>query len=270
MLSLHRFALVLTLALGAPIALAQSKVETLNLTFTTVDVPGAAITNVLGINTAGDMVGNYSARSSSPSHGFFYTGGTFTLFDYPGADSTIAHGINDSGMISGCAGFGGGTSEVGFLYDGVTFTKVLYPGKIATAVIGINNAGDLAGGAGTTLDVNHGFELVGTKFKNVTPPGTYTLGYPTGLNNLGRVVGWTFGATTSGFAYTGRTFRTLNFPGATMTEAWGINDGGIVVGWYFGCTPSCAAHGFAQMKGKYFSFDYPNALGTFADGVSAS
>ena len=56
---LRRFALAVLLALSASTVVAQSKVETLNLTFTTIDVPGASLTNVAGINSNGDMVGWY-------------------------------------------------------------------------------------------------------------------------------------------------------------------------------------------------------------------
>jgi len=89
------------------------------------------------------MVGKYSAGSSSPSHGFLYSGGTFTFLDYPGADSTIPRGNNDSSQISGCAGLGNGTSVVGFVYDQGAFTTVTAPGKADTDVWGIDNAGDL-------------------------------------------------------------------------------------------------------------------------------
>jgi len=272
MISLRRFALVLTLSLSAPIAQAQSKVETLNLTFTTIDVPGAAITNVLGINTAGELVGNYSAGSASPSHGFLYGGGTFTFLDYPGADSTIARGINDSSQISGCAGIGNGTSIVGFVYDQGAFTTITAPGKADTDVWGIDNAGDLVGGVGTTLSSTKAFELKAGRFKNISPPGTYVYVYGTGINNLGEIVGFTLdGPSSSAFAYKTGRFQSLIFPGPTlMTLALGLNDNGVLVGWYEGCSPTCADHGFVMVNGKYFSFDYPDSIGTFADGINAS
>jgi len=42
--------------LCAQLAQAQLNTETLTLTFTTIDVPGAVKTNVSGINSNGDMV----------------------------------------------------------------------------------------------------------------------------------------------------------------------------------------------------------------------
>ena len=90
------------------------------------------------------------------------------------------------------------------------------------------------------------------------------------MNNLGQIVGWTFGSITSGFYYNRGKFGTISVPGSSdITEAWGVNDAGVVVGWYFGCTPSCSYHGFALRKGKYLAFDYPGAMDTFASGINS-
>src|SRR5215469_18269555 len=188
---LHSYVLPVIPLLFSCLLFAQAKTETLSLTFTTIDVPGAVITNVLGINTAGDVVGNYSAGSSAPSHGFLYSGGTFTLFDYPGQYTTIAYGINDSGVISGSAFADDASNIVGFLYDQITFTTIGAPGKAATVVYGINSAGNVVGGEGTSLSSTKAFELRGARFKNITPPGTYLYAYGSGINNLGEVVGFT-------------------------------------------------------------------------------
>lgn len=51
-------------------------------TWTTIDVPGAAGTAVRKINSAGQMVGEYS---DSSTHGFLLSAGTFTTIDFPGA-----------------------------------------------------------------------------------------------------------------------------------------------------------------------------------------
>ena len=251
---------------------AQSKFDTLNLTFTTIDVPGAVVTNVLGINTAGDVVGNYATVSNGPSHGFLYSGGNFTLLDYPGGDSTLATAINDSSQIVGFAYIKNSTAAVSFLYTGGVFTTVRAPGKGATLTWGINNAGTMVGGDGVNLSGTKGFELVGAKFKNVSPPGTFTYVYANGINNFGQIVGLTTGGLgdCNGFLFKNGKFQTLDFPGATMTEALGLNDTGIAVGWYEACSPSCGVHAFVLQRGKYLSFDYPGATATFADGVNAS
>src|SRR5262249_50411162 len=70
-LRLTLIVLACTVAWLSPL-LAQPSPETLNLTFTTIVVPGAAYTNIWGINTAGDMVGNYGQNAAVDSHGFKY------------------------------------------------------------------------------------------------------------------------------------------------------------------------------------------------------
>src|SRR5438132_101753 len=135
----------------SPVLLAQSAstVKQASLTFTTIDFPGQAITNIHGINTAGDMVGNYAATTNLPSHGFLYSNGIFPTIDYPGGDDTLAIGINDSNVISGNALINQSTGAAGFLYDGTKFTTIHAPGQSATLVYGINNAGVVVGADGS-------------------------------------------------------------------------------------------------------------------------
>jgi len=68
---------------------------TSQLTFTTIDVPGAGYTGALGINKAGDVVGDYGQDTNTDANGFLYSGGTFTYFDYPGQSVTIPERIRE-------------------------------------------------------------------------------------------------------------------------------------------------------------------------------
>ncbi len=88
----------LVLVLAAPrAALPQA------FTFTPLDVPfpGAVHTQAFGINTAGQIVGEFTDPGSF--HGFLFDGATFTPLDvpFPGAFNTEARGINDAGQIVG-------------------------------------------------------------------------------------------------------------------------------------------------------------------------
>lgn len=94
---------------------------------------------MLGINSAGDMVGYYTQGSSEPATGFIFSGGNFTFFSYPGADSTEAFGINDSGLICGTAYGAPSAAAVGFLYDLANFTTIRIPNESYTIVNGIIN-----------------------------------------------------------------------------------------------------------------------------------
>jgi hypothetical protein len=269
MFSLRRFALAAILLLATPLLFAQSKVETLNLTFTTIDVPGAGETIASGINSAGDMVGWYVPTGSKTGNGFLLSGGNFTFLSYPGGYDTEARGITDTGLIVGNA-YISSEGAVGFTYQAGVFNTIQINGYPDTFADGINAAGNVVGTYG--FGGTQGFEQFGTKFRNIGPPGSYEGILATAVNNFGQIVGWTMqGAAGSGFLYQHGNYKMINVPGSTgLTEVWGINDSGIVVGTYSGCTPSCTYHGFALMKGKYFSFDVPGALETFAWGISPS
>lgn len=249
---------------------AQSRVNSLKLTFTTIDVPGAGETTVSGINTAGDMVGWYSQAENTPSSGFLLSGANFTFLNYPGGYSTVARSINDSGLIVGYAQIQHGAAAVGFTYTAGTFNKIRVGTYADSYGEGIDSAGDIVGGYGN-FGATQGFEQAGTKFKTVTPPGTFNGVYATGINKSGEIVGWTLSSDTSGFFYNHSKFQTIAVPGAnSLTEAWSINDSGIVVGWYDSCNPLCADHAFAFMKGKFLSFDYPGAMETYAYGINSA
>jgi uncharacterized membrane protein len=212
------------------------------------------------------MVGGYSG-GSLPDHGFLYSGGVFTSIDYPSSWTTTTSGINDSGVIVGQSTNQTLSVTLGFRYDGTTFTPIQVPGAGATEAYGINNAGIIVGGYSTSMG-EHAFALIGSRFKDVTPPpGGYSLVYATGINSFGAIVGWDDSANISGFSYKSGTFQTLMFPGSIWTEAWGVNDRGVVVGSYEKCSP-CAFHAFALNNGKYFRLDYPGADDTFGFGIN--
>ena len=245
---------------------AQSKPQRLTLTFTTIDVPGASLTNAAAINNNGDIVGWYSPPGTTFSHGFLLSGGSFTFFDYPGGYTTLATGVNDAQVVVGYS-YVTGESVNGFTYQGGAFNTIQIAGYPDTYAEGIDKAGDIVGGYG--FGSANGFEQSGTKFRVVTPPGIQGTVAANAINSHGQIVGWSFDTSHTGFLFYNGKYYTLNVPNSlNYTLALGINDNGIVVGWYLGCTPTCTEHGFALMKGKYLSFDYPGAMGTYASGIN--
>jgi probable HAF family extracellular repeat protein len=80
--------------------------------FVSFDVLGAVFTEAIGINSRGDIVGDY-VDNQSGEHGFLLSDGTFTPIDLPGASATAATGINDQGDIVGW--FTDSHGEHGFL-----------------------------------------------------------------------------------------------------------------------------------------------------------
>ena len=248
-----------------PVSYAQSNTaQVIKLTFTTIDAPGALNTVVEGINNVGQMVGYYYNDQGFIATGFELDGGNFSFFSDPIGYSTVARAINDSGLIAGYS-YVGSEGVVGYLYDSTTFTKIQIGSYPDSYVAGIDNAGDIVGGYG--FGSANGFEQSGTKFRNVTPPGGQGWASADGINNFGQIVGWSYG--NDGFFYQNGKYTVIKVTDQYfLTEALGINDNGMIVGSYFGCTSSCTEHGFVFFKGKYLSFDFPNAFQTFADGIN--
>jgi uncharacterized membrane protein len=69
--------------------------------FTTIDAPGGAatFTNVVNIDSRGEMVGRYTVNGVT--HAYLLSGGEFNTFDYPGATFTGATAISPNGDIVG-------------------------------------------------------------------------------------------------------------------------------------------------------------------------
>lgn len=114
--------------------------------FSNLQYPGSRDTTPFGINSKGDIVGNWDSDQSSTGHGFVFSSGHITSFDVPNAipNGTAANGLNDSGQIVGTY-VGRDGNFHGFVRDGSTFTTIDCPGAVATIAWGINTNGQIAG-----------------------------------------------------------------------------------------------------------------------------
>lgn len=114
--------------------------------FAHLDYPGALDTYPIGINSRGDIVGNWDADQSTVGHGFWFSKGQIVSFDDPDSvpEGTAANGINERGQIVGSYIGQDGISH-GFLAEGTTFTTLDCPGAFRTTPWGINSAGQIAG-----------------------------------------------------------------------------------------------------------------------------
>jgi PEP-CTERM motif len=219
--------------------------------FTIENVPGAAQTQVTGLNNGGVTVG-FSVDANGNNTGFVHTGTTFTtpIVDPAGPPiSPIAPttnqllGVNDHSIAAGFYVNSAGNAQA-YTYNisSKTFTAINPTGATAATAAGINNASDVAGFAvigGTT----EGFYYNGTTFSDFLVPGsTSTVFF--GLNNKGLAVGDYVDASglTNGLVYNvlNGSWQTVNNPNASPTTAFGvngttingINDLGQLVGFY--------------------------------------
>jgi len=154
---------------------------------TPIDVPGATLTEAVGINKYGHVVGDYR-DSSGTFHGFLYAEGTFTTIDVPGASLTGPQGINRYGEIVGFYDDSSGGRH-GFLYDEGVFTTidVPFPGAVVTALEEINDDGQIVGiyFDNSTL---HGFLFDGEVYTTIDVPDA-SLTHVSGINNRCQIVG---------------------------------------------------------------------------------
>src|SRR5438034_262245 len=157
--------------------LAATLFSALASTFTTIDIPGTAVTQAFGINNRGQIVGRYIPAGGRFLRSYVLDHGTFTTIDVPGTtftDTTGASGINDRGSIVVVYRFYGS-----FLLDHGTFTSIDVPGASTTLASGINNRGQIVGDyfVGTPIEgTRRGFVLDHGTFTTIDAPGAGSAG----------------------------------------------------------------------------------------------
>jgi hypothetical protein len=149
-------------------------------TYTIIDVPGSTGTEAWSVNDSGEVVGQYS--NSNGGAGFLYDAGTYTTLDAPGSSVTYPVAINDSGEMIGVDDSGA------FLYDAGTYTTLDPPGSVGDAEpLAINANGEVVGYYGIN-GPGSGFVYDAGAYSIIDVPGSYET-LPSGINNLGQVVG---------------------------------------------------------------------------------
>lgn len=262
-----KFFLCLAILVSALVAEGAAKAPSFK--FTTITVPGAAMTQLFGINNAGDMVGDY-LDNSGLWHGLLISAGHMTTIDHPGASvGTYLYGINSTGTIAGFYQDSVG-GQYGFTYSGGVFTAIAPTGTIQTGVYGINDSGVVVGAYWDASNVQHGF--FGTPSTGYTtlnvPKSTATLGF--GINAAGNVtlVWKDSGGLRHGALYTAKTkkFKTLNVPASIETLIRGIDTKGDIA---FAYTDSAGTHGALYTGGKYYICNDPaQPNNTRASGIN--
>jgi uncharacterized membrane protein len=165
--------------------------------FTTVDVPGAAITQPLGVNTNGDIVGAYIEAVDSPDpyayyeagrlRGFIMRKGRFTPIDFPGRAGTKVSGINDHGEMVGY--YDTEERRRGFLLRKGRFTTIDPPGSLFTLPSGIDNRGRVGGGFLDPNGINgRGFLWKKGRYTTIIAPGVRTDSIALDINDRGQIL----------------------------------------------------------------------------------
>jgi uncharacterized membrane protein len=216
--------------------------------FTIEDFPGAAQTQVIGIDKLGDTDGFY-VDAKGANHGFAKINGAFDgPLDFPSTTSVPPVnqllGLNSQEQLVGFYNDNAGNShgyllDLNSMYQVFTVPGTAGPGAISTTVTGVNENGQLTGFYTDNANAVHGFFLTQGKFTKLNfPSATATQAF--GLNNNGQVVGSYTDSSgmIHGFIWSvsGGYQGPIDDPsGVGSTLINGINDGGLIVGFYGQC-----------------------------------
>ena len=168
---------------------------TFNGTFATVDSPGTAFNQLLGINDGLTAVGYSSLDPTGMTlqRSYMVSGTTFTYLDgfLPvGTLNNQAVGINNAGLVVGFYADSAGVLH-GYLFNGTAAMTLDFLGGMGTQAFGINNHGEIVGDYTDSTGVMHGFTYIGGVWQTVDDP----MGVPgstviNGVNDLGQLVGF--------------------------------------------------------------------------------
>jgi probable HAF family extracellular repeat protein len=209
----------------------------------------------LGINNAGEVVGNYAAadgyvRSFSFSNGL----ATDLLGALATSSSSSANGINDAGQVVGSYSPGNSGPPHAFIYSNGQIADLgTLGGSYSSSVgIAINNVEQVAGTSTTFYGATHAFLYNNGQMADLgTLPG-YSESSASAINKLGQVTGSLYSDPLSGlpshaFLYSNGQMIDLGTLGGSYSFGAGINDAGQVVGW--STTSNGVVHAFLYSDG---------------------
>lgn len=210
--------------------------------------PGASVTNVFGINDSGEVIGRGVLSADEAYNKFVYQSGVITPVALSEAPYALPAAITNNGTI--LYEFGDTFLEV----NGTNTTQVVLPSnlvRLRPGASGLNDSGQMVGIYAVSLGPYfYGYILNGSTFETLNVPGSVSGTFPTGINDLGEVVGYYGGLGRQGFLYDGGRYQTISVPGASSTTVDGINNLGEVVGVYPG-------GGFTEIGGVFSTFSAP-------------
>ncbi len=233
-------------------------------TFSTVDFPGAAQTNLFAVNDLGQYVGA-SIDADGTNHAIYFDGQSLSLLDpsgVVGANFSFALSLNRRGDIVGGYVDGAGTAH-GFLYNGGNVSTVDFPGSTGTFAFGINNLHEIIGIYADAAQNQHAFLLKKGVFSTIDLAGGL-LTVPFSINDLSEIVGqFENVASTTGHGYlalkNGK-FTTFDAPGAPPNSTFfiSINNINRILGTWVDA--SLVNHNFVLTDGTVRNFNVPKSF----------
>jgi hypothetical protein len=168
-------------------------------TFTTVNQPGTAFNQLLGINQLGTVAAGYSSldpagatlqKALTVGGGPSFASPTFTDINalLPANFNSQATGVNNAGEVVGFYQMADGNFSA-FTDLGGSITSFEAPGAASTQALGVNDLGQIVGDFVDNMGVMHGFLDSGGVFSTLDPIGS-TATTINGINDLGTVVGF--------------------------------------------------------------------------------
>jgi len=259
--------IVLTLALVAAMCVCSTasisawEEDRSRFHFRTVSFSGDTFTQLLGINDSDTIAGYHGATVNK---GFVFTfPNDFDSENFPNSAQTQVIGISNRGYTDGFYIDAAGINH-GFLDIKGNFTTVDFPGTTLNQLLGLNNLEQAAGYYADAAGIDHPyiFDSKGGVFSVITIPPAVGGAQATGISDKGAISGFYIDSAgkNHGFLISKGEFRTLDFPGATLTQAFGLNNHDEVVGQYVDA--SGLTHGFIFDDGEFTSVDDPNGIGT--------
>jgi hypothetical protein len=234
--------------------------------FLTIDIPGAAGTQVGGVNDAGVLTGSYQ-DGRGRYHGFIMTGSKISRFDPPGSKGTFPSGINDQGTAAGSYVDSGNVLH-GFLRCANGAITVVNDPMAATdsghgtGVETVNDHGVVVGAFIDAQGVAHGFVKDAGHFTTINFPHASNGTILNGINDSGVMTGW-YGngqGGNTGFVDTNGRFITFTAPGVGrdgLTNPFAISRGGVIAG--LSVDSRGVAHGWFLRAWHFVALNDPKA-----------
>ena len=196
--------------------------------FTTIHVPGAARTRAFGINNAGDIVGDFLL--TGVNYGFLLKAGTnqFQTIRYTetnfAAAFTDSWGIDELGNVTG--GFNGADGKMrAYVWRDGSFIKILQkPSTVVTYTHGLNAKGEIVGCYFPDAANMHSLRVTADgDFLTEDFPGSM-MSMHWRITDSSIMVGHyiDMDGVNHGYLYKDGEYDSIDFPGATFTQAHGI------------------------------------------------